>query len=136
MRGLLRREKLAITGNWAEFVEDSEGHQFSPGRIYYHRSKKIYCFDGTNFNKMAVRSVIGRPLPVTLIESSGSFSTCLAPSWRGTGQVILRFGVVNLAVLNSALAPTDGHYVSANVDGKGMSHTMDVSRHIVPIGRR
>lgn len=46
----VRGERLSMEGSWAEHVPDSKGHEYSFGRIYWDRRRKIYAFDGTNYS--------------------------------------------------------------------------------------
>ena len=53
------------------------------------------------------------------------FYTFVARVENELDKTYFGFGVVNLVVNDhDQLVPIDGHYVSANVDGRGMSHSM------------
>lgn len=121
-----RRQKLALEGTWAEFVKDSKGHQYTLGRIYFDKRRGFWAFDGTNFTNAGD--------PFCHFETVSShvdpanrqfFYMFTARIENELDKTYYGFGVVNLAANERGeLAPVHGHYVSANVDGKGMSHSM------------
>jgi hypothetical protein len=57
----IRFGKLHLKGNWAEYVPDSTGRQYSLGTIEYDIWHKRYNLNGTNIRTMELHSVIGRP---------------------------------------------------------------------------
>jgi hypothetical protein len=121
-----RRQTLALEGTWAEFVKDSKGHQYTLGRIYFDKRRGFWAFDGTNFTNEGE--------PFCHFETVSShvdvanrqfFYTFTARIENELDKTYYGFGVVNLAANERGeLTPVHGHYVSANVDGKGMSHSM------------
>ena len=125
-RTRVKGPKLALEGHWCEYVERSLGHQYSLGHIYYDRSRKMYAFDGTNYNNDGRQNC--------LWETTASFVEKLERKYyyifmaHTAGQFDKRyygFGVINLTLdSNGSLVPVDGHYISANVDEGAMSHSM------------
>lgn len=120
------RQKLALEGSWAEFVKDSRGHQYTFGRIYFDKRRGFWAFDGTNFTNA------GQPFCHFETVSSHVdaanrqfFYTFTARVENELDKTYYGFGVVNLAPNERGeLTPVHGHYVSANVDGRGVSHSM------------
>lgn len=132
LREHMASKKLDIEGTWGEFVRDSKGRQFSLGRIYRDRRRRIYAFDGTNFfndgiaycHWVTINSHIDR-------EHGQFFYTFRAHVDDEPDMHYYGFGVVNLAPNDKGgLSPINGHYVSASVDGMGMAHSMIKSKHL------
>ena len=126
LREYMASKKLDIEGTWGEFVRDSKGRQFSLGKIYRDRRRRIYAFDGTNFRNdgtaychwVTINSHIDR-------EHGQFFYTFRAHVEDEPDKHYYGFGVVNLAPNDKdELSPMNGHYVSASVDGTGMTHSM------------
>lgn len=126
IRAMLNARKIELDGLWAEYVPDSGDHQYSLGRIYFDKSRNIFAFDGTNyFND-------GQPFchwktVTSYIDKNNQeyFYVFVAQVENELDHRYYGFGVVNLAVNDKGiLVPARGHYVSANIDGRPMSHTI------------
>ena len=124
--------KLDIEGTWGEFVKNSEGRQFSLGQIYRDKRRRIYAFDGTNYNNDGTPYCHWTTINSHIDKSQGQFFyTFRAQVEDEPDRQYYGFGVVNLAPdISGKLVPVSGHYVSANVDGKGMAHSMVKSGHL------
>jgi len=128
LKGMIkaRSDRLAIEGFWLEFVRDSKNHQYSHGRIRFDKKRGFWAFDGTNYKNN------GEPFchwetVSSHVDVAGRkfFYTFVARVENELDKTYYGFGVVNLVVNDrDQLVPVDGHYVSANVDGRGMSHSM------------
>ena len=121
-----RRLRLDMDGTWGEFVPDSIGRRYSVGTIYFDRRRGFYCFDGTNFEDTGKKYCHWQTI-MSYLDRDGAkfFYLFSAHMERGLDKTYYGFGVVNLERgSNGKLVPADGHYVSANIDGHPMSHTM------------
>jgi len=118
-------QKTALEGTWGEYVPGSTDRQYSLGRIFWDKRRKIYAFDGTNFSNDGEAFCHWQTLTSYLDRSNGQYFYTFRASVANDPGTYYGFGVVNLATDDRGrLAPVDGHYVSASVDGKGMSHSM------------
>ena len=117
---------LDIEGTWGEFVKDSEGHQFTLGQIYFDAQQDRYAFDGTNFNNDGSPFCHFETVTSYVDPERRKFFYVFNASLEGqSDQVYYGFGVVNLIRSSTGkLIPSDGHYVSDSIDGRGMAHTM------------
>ena len=133
----MKRNKFNIAGTWGEYVPDSKGRQYSLGRIFYDRRRKLWAFDGTNFQNNGRPYCHWRTVTSFLdLENRQFFYTFDARVEGELGAVYYGFGVVHLTPDNDGvLVPINGHYVSASVDGKGMSHSMVLGAQL-PYSRR
>jgi hypothetical protein len=126
LRVVLSKRKVKIDGLWAEYLPESSDHQYTFGRIYFDKARGFYAFDGTNYRND------GQPFchfqTVTShidLDTHEYFYVFVAQVENELDRRYYGFGVVNLTVDDKgALVPARGHYVSANVDGKPMSHTI------------
>ncbi len=120
---------VKIEGDWAEYIPDSLGpspHQYSFGRIYFDKRRKIYACDGTNYLNDGQKFCHWTTITSHIDAAQRRFFyTFAAQMERELGVTYYGFGVINLqSERDGSLVPSDGHYVSANVDGKPMSHSM------------
>ena len=121
-----RRQQLALEGTWAEFVKDSKGHQYTLGRIHFDKRRGFWAFDGTNYTNAGEPFCHFETVSSHIDSASRQFFyTFTARVENELDKMYYGFGVVNLAANERGeLAPVHGHYISANVDGKAMSHSM------------
>lgn len=126
LRSMRLQKQIRIEGNWLEYVPDSKGHQFSFGRIYFDKSRRIYAFDGTNYSNSGKKYCYWDTVTSYVDVRQRKFFYTFTAHLEGALDVTYYgFGVVNLDTdRDGFLVPHSGHYVSANVDGAPMSHTM------------
>lgn len=118
------RRRLRIEGTWGEYAKDSAGHQFTLGEIYFDRKRGIYAFDGTNYANDGAIFCHFKTISSSVEIEARKYLYTFEAQLPGKMEVYFGFGVVNLGLHHGVLSPSDGHYVSASVDGKGMSHSM------------
>lgn len=129
-------QKISMEGSWAEYAPSSAGRQYSLGRIYFDKKRRLLAFDGTNYRNdgepycywKTVASHIDR-------ETQEFFYVFTAQVENQLDRRYYGFGVVNLALnADNVLTPSRGHYVSANVDdGTSISHSMIKADELGPI---
>ena len=113
------RRRVRIEGVWGEYITDAQGHQYSCVRIYFDTWRKMYAFDGTNYKNNGSRYCHWRTVSGYLDEHSHKYLYIFAielaadPNMTRYGH-----GVINLTQdAEGLLVPSDGHYVSADIDG-------------------
>ncbi|MEQ1737640.1 MAG: hypothetical protein ABL886_14700 [Rhodoglobus sp.] len=139
---LINRNKfgrLRITGNWAEWIEQSQGRQFSLGRIEYNVFRRRYNFDGTNYDNDGSPychwDTVSSSLDFDKLEFHYVFATRLVSSRQITSH---GYGVVHLERDGGELRPVDGYYMYAELGASAgafaFGHTM-VSIDSLPVSR-
>jgi hypothetical protein len=118
------KHRLQIEGVWGEYVSASTDHQFTLGHIYFDKRKKQFSFDGTNYANSGEIFCHFATISSKVDVDARKFLYMFSAEMPGKMEVYFGFGVVNLSLSNGILRPSDGHYVSASVDGTGMAHTM------------
>ncbi|MDR3500680.1 MAG: hypothetical protein P4L72_15810 [Parvibaculum sp.] len=123
---IMTRRRFNVEGVWAEYIPGSIGHQYSLGRIYHDKRRKIYAFDGTNYRNDGKKYCHWETVTSYVdVDRQKYFYTFNAQIEGELDKVYYGFGVVNLMPNNAGvLVPSDAHYISASVDGKAMSHSM------------
>lgn len=135
IQAMLSAQKVELDGVWAEYVPDSGDHQYSLGKIYFDKSRNLFAFDGTNYLND------GRPFchwktVTSHIDKNNQeyFYVFVAQIENELDRRYYGFGVVNLALNDKGvLVPARGHYVSANVDGRPMSHSIVPAEELAEI---
>lgn len=126
--------KISMEGLWAEYAPDSADRQYSVGRIYFDRKRKMFAFDGTNYLNSGqpycywktVASYVDRDTKEFFYVFTAQIENELDKRYHG-------FGVVSLAADGKTLTPSRGYYVSAAVDGKPISHSMIQADELAPL---
>jgi hypothetical protein len=119
------RKRISIEGVWGEYIEDSKNHQFTLGAIYWDNKRKIFAFDGTNFENSGAPFCHFKTTSSSIdLDADKLLYTFEAQVPAKPNELYSGFGVVNLQQHGNTLVPVDGYYVSASVDAKPMSHTM------------
>lgn len=121
-----KKDKIKIEGEWGEFVPMSLGRQYSFGRIYFDKGRKMYAFDGTNYSDNGERFCHWETVVSHVDANLKKFFYTFTAQLEGElDKIYYGFGVINLVKdASGSLVPMDGYYISANVDGKTMSHSM------------
>jgi hypothetical protein len=113
------RRRIRIEGVWGEYITDARGHQYSCVRVYFDKWRKMYAFDGTNYKNNGSRYCHWRTVSGYLDERSRKYFYIFAIELAEDPNTTRHgFGVINLTQdAEGLLVPTDGHYVSADIDG-------------------
>ncbi|HEY1474022.1 MAG TPA: hypothetical protein VGF53_08065 [Pseudolabrys sp.] len=119
---------ISIEGTWAELIPGSlepSPHQYSLGHIYFDKRRKIYACDGTNYLNDGAKFCHWSTITSHIDTGQRKFFYTFATQMdREPGVTYYGFGVIDLESRDGKLVPAAGYYVSANVDGKPMSHTI------------
>ena len=123
---------LDLESVWGEFAPDSVdpltqvSHRYSLGTLYYDKAREIYAFDGTNYEDNGDRFCHWETITSHIDVVRRKYFYIFAAQREGALNVVYyAFGVINLGENgNGKLVPIDGHYVSADVDGRPISHSM------------
>lgn len=123
---LSKNPRLEIDGIWGEYVPNSANRNYTIGQIYFDKKRAIYAFDGTNYTNE------GRAY--CHFETVASHSDLINKKYYyifsanivdDFSKTYFGFGTINLADNGkNALVPIDGYYLSASVDTKAMTHSM------------
>lgn len=120
--------RVDIEGVWAEIIPQSLGRRTSLGRIHYDERRKMFLFDGTNYNDTGEPFCHWDTVASYLDTEARRFYYIFVARLDGSLEnTYSGFGVLNLAPQtpgSTVLVPFDGYYVSASVDGRPMSHSM------------
>jgi hypothetical protein len=116
----------ALEGVWVEYIPDSEGRRISIGRIYFDDQKKTFQFDGTNYHDdlrpycywQTVASIFDH-------HELKLYYTFKAQVVNQLDKTYYGFGWVCMGRDGGHFNVDDGHYVSANIDGRPMTHSMN-----------
>lgn len=132
VRYMDKQPKVEIEGVWGEYVPKSTSRNYTIGRISFDKKKSIYVFDGTNYYNDGRAFCHFETVASHVDISNRRFYYIFSAHVEGDfHKVYFGFGVVNL-ILNSenALIPTDGHYLSADVDTEAMTHSMQLLERV------
>ena len=124
----IRFGKLRLKGNWAEYVPDSTGRQYSLGTIEYDIWHKRYNLNGTNYQNDGTPFCHWKTVTSHLDRENGRFHYVFDTTEAGSLQISSSgYGVVNLERQGKELVPIDGYYVyvTSERDAISVSHTMD-----------
>ena len=133
IRNLMNRSpKLYITGNWLEYAYKSTDRQFTFGSIKYDRLRNIYIFNGTNYYNNGIAFCHFNTIASYIDIPNKRFFYIFESRLAGDSSVVyFGFGVVNLGEDSKGrYVPVDGHYVSADVDGIAIDHTMQKTNYV------
>ena len=123
----VRHGRLNISGNWAEWVPNSSGRQFSIGTIGYNVLRRRYNFDGTNYNNDGTPychwQTVTSYIDYEKLEFHYTFATKDVASLQTTSY---GNGVLQLVRRDDSLVPEDGYYLYATPGNTAIlaSHTM------------
>ena len=91
------RKRFSIEGVWGEYIEDSKGRQFTLGKIYWDNKRKIFAFDGTNFENSGAPFCHFKTTSSSFDLDAGKFLyTFEAQIPAKPNELYFGFGVVNL----------------------------------------